>query len=273
VSPVEVPATGPPPLAPDVARTLHIPVPPMVRLDQRPALPAEVPAEIRRSWFSRRPLAFVPANWGIEWHERGRRVSRYRTALVVIPLLVALVVAGSYGAHLLYADPAPAAADTDTATCWDGVRAPAADCSLPSGVDGLAWVFPSFDPEGDGCVDVLVAHPEYKRPAMWTCTEPIGTGTVDITYSELTAVSTGLAYHEKLFEGAKLSAFPDEDGTIDRLVWRQPEPVDGIWRMAAMYHDFPYAVLIEAHTLRQRDRTYRDLVRSRDPKHITTRFR
>jgi hypothetical protein len=230
------------------------------------------PVEQRRSWFSRRPLAFTAPDWASGWYEQGRRLSRSRTAVVVILSSLGLAAAAGYGTHLMYADPEPVAASPPDVTCWNGSLAPAADCTLPSGVAGLEWVFQSFDRADDGCVDVLVEHPEYKRPTMWRCSETFGGRTVEITYSELTSVASGLAYHRDLFSGAKLSAFADPDGKVDRYVWREPEPVDGIFRLGAMYVDFPYAVLVEATTLRDRDRTYRDVVRSRDPKHLTTRY-
>lgn len=260
--------------APAPART-HVTVPTMAPAPGVAALVAPSPVEhveVRHSWFSRRPLVFTRPDWTVGWTERGRRVTRFQTVFVVVSMLIGLAVAASYGVRLLYADPLPVSAQAPDVTCWDRTLAPASECSLPSGVAGLGWVFQSFDKSDDRCVDVLVEHPDYKRPAMWRCTTTVGGRPVDITYSELTSVASGLAYHKDLFQGAKLSAFPGPDGHIDRYVWRQPEPVDGVWRMAAMYVDFPYAVLVEASTLRDRDRTYDDLVRSRDPKHITTRY-
>ena len=217
-------------------------------------------APARRSWFPRPPSPF------------SRPVTRFRTAVVVGPLMAGLVVAGAFGARMMYADPEPASALGPDVTCWDRTLAPADQCTLPTGVEGLAWVYPSFDPQDDSCVDVLLAHPEYRRPTMWSCESDLHGRPLRVTYSELTGLETGLAYHEKLFADGKKSAFPGPHGTVDHYVWRLPEPVDGMYRMAAMYVDVPYAVLIEGSTLRDRDRAYRDLVHQRDPRHVTTRF-
>lgn len=267
-------ATPAPPDATDLAPPPRVPTPRARAVDplpQSPALGAET-EPVRRSWFSRRPLTFSPTEWTSGWSEKSRPVTRFRTALVVGPLLVALAAAGAYGARLMYADPVNVSVSGPEVTCWDGSRTAAGACPLPTGADGLAWVYPSFDPDDEACTNVLVAHPEYRRPTMWTCETDIHDRPLRITYSELTGVASGLAYHEKLFADGKKSAFPGPRGTVDTYVWRQPEPVDGWYRMASMYVDYPYAVLIEATTLRDRDRAYRDLVRQRDPRHVTTGF-
>lgn len=232
------------------------------------SLPVE-PDEVRRSWFSRRPQSYSRADWSAGWSEHGRRLTGRRTVLVVVPLVVALAVVAAFGAHLLYADATPVSVQEPDVTCWDRTQAPASECPLPSGVDGLAWVFQSFDQQDDDCVDVLRDHSGYPGATMWTCTASIRGRSVDITYSELTTVSSGLAHHKRRFAAADRNALPGPDGTAERYVWRQPEPAGGVWRMAAMYADFPYAVLVEASTLRDRDRAYRSLVRSRDPRHLT----
>jgi malate dehydrogenase (oxaloacetate-decarboxylating) len=91
--------------------------------------------------------------------------------------------------------------------------APAVRCTLPTGVTGLEWVYPTFDHHDGACVDVLRAHPEYRRPTMWTCAGDIHGRPLQITYSELTSVASGLAYHEKLFADGTKSAFPGPHGT------------------------------------------------------------
>jgi hypothetical protein len=250
---------------------------PVIPREAAPVVEVEPPApavaeEARRSWFTRRPLTFSRPEWADNWFEQGRPLTRLRTAIVVGPLMVGLVVAGAFGARMMYADPAPVSAPGPDVTCWDRTVAPAVRCTLPTGVTGLEWVYPTFDHQDAACVDVLRAHPEYRRPTMWTCAGDIHGRPLQITYSELTSVGTGLAYHEKLFADGKRSAFPGPRGTVDHYVWRLPDPVDGKYRMAAMYVDYPYAVLIEASTLRDRDRAYRDLVKQRDPRHISTRF-
>jgi hypothetical protein len=274
--PANAAAPTSPPAAPEVgtlAPPPRVPTPRARTVDHdAPDSAAGGDEPVRRSWFSRRPLTSSPIEWTSGWSEKSRPVTRFRTALVVGPLLVALAAAGAYGARLMYADPDDVAASGPEVTCWDGTSAAAGACPLPTGAEGLAWVYPSFDPQDEGCTDVLVAHPEYRRPTMWACDTDIHGRPLRITYSELTSVASGLAYHEKLFADGKKSAFPGPHGTVDNYVWRQPEPVDGRYRKASMYVDYPYAVLIEATTLRDRDRTYRDLVRQRDPRHVTTGF-
>jgi hypothetical protein len=141
--------------------------------------------------------------------------SRLRSVLVVMPLVAGLVVVAGIGARMLLADipdPEPEATVADV-TCWDGTTKAAEDCTSPTGRAGLRWVFPSFKPDLLGCRNVLLEHPEFKRPTMFECDGAVPTGRVTITYSELSAVPAGRAYLEKEYGVA-----PEEidDG---RLLW------------------------------------------------------
>lgn len=206
------------------------------------------------------------------WRGRLRGPGTLRTLVVVTPLLAMLGIVAGTGARMLWADPGSPVVQEKPVTCWDryGVDE-VGDCSLPTGVAGLRWVFPSFKPGRDDCTDVLVTHPEYTRPTMWQCSAVVSGRTATVTFSELTSLESGLAHHEREYADAKKSAFPDPDGRVVRYVWRRPQPNDeGSYEMAAMYVEFPYAVSIEAPTLRIRDRVFEDIV-LRDPDRISVR--
>ncbi|MCW2795594.1 MAG: hypothetical protein JWM79_1091, partial [Nocardioides sp.] len=233
--------------------------------------PSVETVEVRRSWFSRRPLEYSRLDWSSGWDEHGRRLTRRRTTLVVTPLLLCLVAAAAYGNRLLNADPTPVAAQSSEVTCWDHTLALASDCSLPRWAAGLEWVFPSFDRSDDGCVNLLRTSPRHREPTIWTCTVSVRGRPVDITYSQLNSVATGLAHYEKKFGGARKVAVPGRDGRTARYEWRPARSHNGRWRLATLYADFPYAVQIEAATPDGLERASRYVANLRDPQHITVR--
>lgn len=177
---------------------------------------------------------------------QGRRPGRWRTLLVVLPLLAGLAVTGLVGQRLLWAQVDPA--DAAWVTCWDGGSAPRASaCTLPTGVAGLRHVYPAFTPARSDCVDELARHPAYRRPTMWTCRVPLGPGRVGlVTFSEVdeverTATTLTRAYGER---GRRHEGYA---GTPDRLLWRAAEPdADGRWALAALMTDYPYLAEVRA---------------------------
>ena len=193
--------------------------------------------------------------------------SRLRSVLVVIPLVAGLVVVAGIGARMLLADipdPEPEATVADV-TCWDGTTKAAEDCTSPTGRAGLRWVFPSFKPDLLGCRNVLLEHPEFKRPTMFECDGAVPTGRVTITYSELSAVPAGRAYLEKEYGVA-----PEEidDG---RLLWTDSGATDGIYEADVMYAEAPFAVEVRARSAQVRDDALDSLIRFRPADHITVR--
>lgn len=185
-----------------------------------------------------------------------RKVARWRTPIVVIPSLVALAVVGGLGAQMLTAEIVPPEVEPEV-ICWDGeVVGSSGDCSAPSGVAGLRWVFPGFRPGRDDCVDVLIAHPEYARPTMYECETEVAGEQVTIAYMQLADVVAGRRYFEKTFTGER-EKVRTADGAPSRYVWRQRG--DDGFELASMYTDFPYAVTVTADRPRLRDRAQRGL--------------
>ena len=186
-----------------------------------------------------------------------RRIAPWRTPLVVFPLLAALAVVGGMGARMLTQEIPPPEPQTQV-LCWDGtVTESASGCTAPSGVDGLRWVFPTFHPDRDDCVDVLIEHPEYPRPAMFECDFKAGNRWLKVTYNELASVEAARKYYEKEFPDADREQVRTAEGTPYRYLWRQQ--TDAGFELAAMYIDFPYAVEVVAKTASSRDLALRKL--------------
>ena len=187
----------------------------------------------------------------------GRRIARWRTPIVVFPLLGGLAVVAGVGAQMMTAqipDPEP----TPEVTCWDGVVVEGADaCTMPSGQAGLRWVFPTFRPGRDDCVDVLVSHPEYTRPAMYECDLEVGDQQVQVAYTQLAGVDPARRFFERTFPDSDRERVRTAEGEAYRYVWRH-RTEDG-FELAAMYIDFPYAVYITAPTGQHRDVALRRL--------------
>ncbi|HET9422703.1 MAG TPA: hypothetical protein VFO49_16295, partial [Nocardioides sp.] len=192
---------------------------------------------------------------------------RLRAVLIVVPLIAGLLVVAGIGARMLLADipdpePPPTVADV---TCWDGTTRPAEDCTTPSGRAGLRWIFPSFKPDLLGCRNVLLEHPEFRRPTMFECEGSVPSGRVTITYSELNGVAGGRAYLEKEYGVA-----PDEIDD-ERLQWTDSGVTDGIYESDVMYADAPFAVEVRARSAQARDDALDALIRFRPADHITVR--
>jgi hypothetical protein len=186
-----------------------------------------------------------------------RRIVRWRTPLVVVPLLAGLAVVGGMGAQLLTEKIPPPTPHTQV-LCWDGTGAGSADdCTRPSGVAGLQWVFPTFHPNRDDCVDVLASHPEYARPAMYQCDFKVPGQSVSVTYNELASTDAASKYFERQYPDAEREQVKALDGPPYRYVWRQH--TDEGYALAAMYINYPYAVEIVAKSAKARDQALRKL--------------
>lgn len=170
----------------------------------------------------------------------GTRPGRRRTLVVVLPLLAGLAVAAGVGGRLLLSpDDGAAAADGPT-TCWDGRLAIDVPCPEPTGTAGLAWVFPTFDRVRLDCVDELELHPEYTRPAMWTCEQAVGGRPVQVTYSEVTGTEDALRFLDRLHG-------PDARRTErSAYAWRATQTPSGSWVTSLLLRDLPFAVTVTA---------------------------
>ena len=174
-----------------------------------------------------------------------RAIAHFRTPLLLLPLVGAVVVSGGIGAQMLW-EQVPGSAP-ETVRCWDGERVvEEQDCDLPGDLAGLRWVFPSFRPGEDECRDLLVANPALRRPTMWECTVLLEGAPVVITYSELSGVRTARAFIEREYGDAERVTVEADNGTPVRYEWRR-ELEDGAgFVVTSMYVDFPYAVEVRA---------------------------
>lgn len=187
-------------------------------------------------------LAPEPADELVPLCETGRHgPSRRRTALVALPLLAGLVVAGGVGGRLALSPGQDAVAADGGVTCWDGEPAETIeDCRRPRGIAGLTWVFPSFDRERLECVDELVSHPEYTRPTMWTCAQAVGGRAVDVTYSEVTGIQDALRFLDRLHG-------PDARSTGPAAYsWSPTVTRSGAWVASLLLRDVPFSVTVTA---------------------------
>ncbi|GEP39329.1 hypothetical protein NPS01_29920 [Nocardioides psychrotolerans] len=176
-----------------------------------------------------------------------RAVAHFRTPLVLLPLIGALVVSGGIGARMLWEQVPGSAPQVATVRCWDGERlVDPQDCGLPEGVAGLRWVFPSFQPDADECRDVLLDNPAFERPTMWECTVEIGGSPIVLTYSELTGVKPARAFIQQEYGDAERLTVEADNGTPVRYEWRRELEEDAGFTVTSMYVDFPYAVEVRA---------------------------
>lgn len=200
----------------------------------------------------------------------GHRIARWRTPLVVMPLIGALIVAGGIGARMMIAGNHAAVGETTTVTCWDAARVVApSDCSEPTGKAGLRWVFPSFRPGRPDCADDRATDPDLPRPVQWTCSVRVTGRTAEITYFQLADLRAGLRFHARLYRSGDREKVVDGGETV-RLVWRRQS--GDAYDLVAAYADHPYAVGIVAPTARVRERALRT-VRFRQAGAISARAR
>ena len=194
-------------------------------------------------------------------HDERHAAGWLRSALIVLPLVVGLLVVAAMGSRMLLADiPDPStdpAAESVTVRCWDGEIRPDEGCPVPTGRAGLRWVFPSFRPNELGCRDALLEFPKSTRPTMFACDVETDAGPVTIIYSELTQVARGRAFLEKQFGG------PGEDVEGDRrLLWTEGDDpgADGDYEAAVMYAALPFSVEVTADSAEARDQALESLI-------------
>jgi hypothetical protein len=166
---------------------------------------------------------------------------------------------------------APESAEPRTVTCWDDSVAPtAAGCGKPNGVEGLRWVYPSFDPE----TCPLVASKPARQ--FWVCTTfdtPSGQP-AQIRYTWWHDPATGRAHYESKDRPGETmrTAIYGADGDIVRYVWRYPGvDHDGQSTMSSMFVDLPYSMSVDAANASDREAVFKGKVRFRAPEKLTAR--
>jgi hypothetical protein len=189
-----------------------------------------------------------------------------RSALIVVPLVLGLLLVAAIGARMLTAeipDRGPGATNEQAPErCWDGALKPDEGCPIPSGRAGLRWVFPSFRPSEIGCRDARADFPRSTRPAMFSCAGTVEAGDVTILYSQLTQVDRGRSSFEKTYGDAE--ELDDELGK--RLLWREGDDpgADGDYDLAVMYAALPFAVELSAASPKALSQALESLVRFRN---------
>lgn len=187
-------------------------------------------------------------------HDERDAAGWLRSALIVLPLIVGLLIVAGVGARMLLADiPDPASdatSESATVRCWDGEVKPDEGCPVPTGRDGLRWVFPSFRPNELGCRNALIEFPRSTRPTMFICDIEVAAGPATLVYSELTQVARGRASLEKRFGGEGVEADDER-----RLLWTEGEDpgANGDYELAVMYAALPFSVEVTAETPEARD--------------------
>ena len=200
-------------------------------------------------------LPLAPSNGHPRLRGLWAGVVRWRTPLVVVPLLGGLLVAGGIGARMMTSEK-PTAVDAAAVTCWDGDRVTTSDaCSTPGGKAGLRWVFPSLRPNRPQCTDDRADDPDNPRPVQWTCRVQVAGTTARITYFQLADLKAGLRYHQRLFRSGDREKIVDDAGETVRYVWRRE--VDGRFELTSAYVDHPFAVTVVAPQRRAREQALR----------------
>jgi hypothetical protein len=153
--------------------------------------------------------------------------------------------------------------------CWDGSSAAAArDCAPPAGIDGLAWVYPSFDRAQ--CVPAGLPPP---RLTVWQCSQQTADGvSVLIRYNEWQSVDAAQASYTAKDRSSTRTLIRAPGGKVVQTVWRY----DGVNRegrvtLSALYSDWPFSVSVEGPSLEAINDGLEHLVVQRDPGRILTR--
>lgn len=209
-----------------------------------------------------------------------------RTAAVVVPLVLLLIGAAAYGAHLALREPPAAtasgvsgsnseidsgsgsgsdsgsAASAPSASCWDGTTAATtADCSPLAGTAALAWVFASFDPDDPACRDRTREPPRLARVLRWECLDEVAGAEVYLTYSQFAGIDRGMRDLDEEYASGERSEQTGSEGEVSLVVWDLE--IDEHHSRTLMYADAPFAVTVWAVNEEQADQALAELVRMR----------
>lgn len=202
-----------------------------------------------------------------ERHVAFRALKRMRALLVLGPLVVGLLVAAGIGASKLWADPPERDAVSMVVTCWNGVEAPADECTEPQGGPGLQWVFPSFRLDDARCQEIKRPARDEPRPVEFTCDRTLDQRRVVLVYTARTSLDQGMAFLRRTYD-----ASPDEQADGERLVFRSPVVDDnGNVALTAAYAEHPFTVTVRAPTEELRDTALDELVQFRPADEVVVR--
>ncbi|WP_340537815.1 hypothetical protein [Nocardioides sp. GXZ039] len=193
---------------------------------------------------------------------RGTR--KVRTTVVLVVLIGALAVAAVVGAGLLWASKPDRDAQSDV-TCWDGKEGPEADCTEPTGVAGLRWVYPELTPKSSDCKALRMPRGSDKQESLaFACDVPLAGDEVRIVYTRYPSPEDAQHAASKKHHNMP----PEEqDG---REIYRDRKPHKGRWHLTSVYLDHPFSVSVEASTAKLRNLALAELV-TRSPEEIRVR--
>lgn len=198
----------------------------------------------------------------------GGFLRRWRAPLVLLPLLVGLGYVALLGARMLWEEVPSPPPEPRSVTCWDGSESPRVDCAAPAGAAGLHWVFPSFRPKADRCIEVLFPDEGGPRPTQFDCTQRLQGSSVTVSYSQRSTVARGQSYFNKRYPGIE----PREAAGGDRLTYRDAAPrSDGTFEVTETYTAYPYAVTASATSLALADAALDQLVTFRPAAFVIVR--
>ena len=143
-----------------------------------------------------------------------------------------------------------ATSPTPTATkrrCWDGrVRVPA-DCSVPSGVQGLQWVYPDFKRDRADCRPI--ARPLSPRKVLaFFCPFTIDNPNEGIRYSEWDSAASAREVIGRDFYWPETAV--ERDGYTWSVWIRESGDERGAFSSAVAYRDWPFSAEVETNTKR-----------------------
>jgi hypothetical protein len=149
---------------------------------------------------------------------------------------------------------APETVAPDLVSCWDGAAAARLpECTEPTGVRGLRWVFPSLD---NSVACRRGSAPEQDRPAMRSCVDHLPDGTkIEFSYSQWASVARATDHYDR----TSYQKGPWRGGLTR---WLIVSPA-GLYKAALMYPERPSSVTIYAPTESARDRAIAQLLEMR----------
>lgn len=127
----------------------------------------------------------------------------------------------------------PSGDAADGATCWDDSTAPTVDdCSMPTGVLGLRWVFPSLTDAK--CSSPSAGSGDGTKTRVLCITKLTDGSRAQLGYFEWDSVQAG----QDFYDSQGLERFED-NGLV---AWAVTTATQG--KLAAMYEDAPYSVTL-----------------------------
>jgi serine/threonine protein kinase len=135
--------------------------------------------------------------------------------------------------------------------CWDGqVAKQLEDCSTPSGVQGLEWVFPDFKESNDSHECRRIAHPLSPRKKLaFFCPYTVDNQDEGVRYSEWESASAARQvidddFHPWLATGVERKGYTWS-------VWvRESADEQGWFSSAVAYRDWPFSAEVESNRRR-----------------------